>query len=135
MLQRNRWDTTLPSIIFLESALRRHNAVESFERSQDILFAITRVGDRSPVHVVLVNRYTISLADVIAAKGEFPTMTCIVAVGNWCGYTEEAKEYGLSQGIGVFHTIELLGALNYDNPEEYAAKDGRGRPMYAYRNP
>lgn len=120
--KRNSWETGYTSILFLERALRQHQRVEDFTRSQDILFEIIRTGDLDPVVAVLVGRYVISLADVIRAKAEFPDMQCIVAQGNWCGYTSEAKEYGHEHGIGVFQVVEFLGSLwsrdyiNYQAP-------------------
>lgn len=132
MSPRNNWDVEYPSILFLERALKSHQRVKSFTRDLDILFTIEREGTLPGVVALLGNRYTISLADVIAAKSEFPTMTCIVAHGNWCGYTREAKEYGFQHGIGVFHIGEFLGALWREDPVGYTQKDGDGKPIYAY---
>jgi hypothetical protein len=134
MAPRNNWDVGYPSILFLERALRSHKLVKGFTRDQDILFTIERWDTLCRVIALLVNRYTISLADVITAKAEFPTMTCIVAPGNWCGYTQEAKEYGLQHEIGVFHVGEFLSALWHKNPVGYTQKDGDGKPIYAYRS-
>jgi hypothetical protein len=115
----NNWNVEYSHIGFLEDALSGHERVARFEREQDILFRIERAGNLSPVAALLVNRYTLSLADVISATAEFPAITCIVLVGPWCGCTEEAKAYAIKQGIGVFHPSQLLGALWYKNPLTY----------------
>jgi hypothetical protein len=133
MLALNNWDTKYTSIVFLERALSTHQRVRAFAREQDIRFIIDRKDDFGSVVAVLVGRYTISLADVIAAKAEFPDMQCMVAYGNWCGYTEEAKTYGLSNDIGVFQIGEFLGALFTRSVVTFAQKDSNGRPYYHYR--
>jgi hypothetical protein len=130
----NNWNITGSQIDFVERALRTHKKVKSFERERDILFAVERKNSLPKVTFLLVDRYTVSLSDVIAAMDEFPTATCIVAAGNWCGYTKEAKGYGLSNGIGVFNIGEFLGALWQKDPRQYASKDADGLPTYAYRS-
>lgn len=132
MPPRNNWETSYPNILFMEKALNGHQRVESFQRLKDIVFVIERPERLAPVVAVLINRYTIGLADVIAVKAEFPEATCIVAPGDWCGYTREAKEYGAAQGIGVFNTSEFFGALWRADPKDYVKKDPNGRERYAY---
>lgn len=130
----NNWDVSYSHITFLERALGRHQRVESFERKRDIIFHIERRDTLPEVVAVLINRYTISLADVINVMSEFPEATCIVTAGDWNRYTQEAKEYGLDNGIGIFNTSEFFGALWSRNVETYAKKDQNGNPTYAYRS-
>jgi len=128
------WDVSYSHIRFMEKALVGHKCVASFKRTRDIRFSIERTDDRSRVIAVLINRYTIGLADVIGVLAEFRNVNCIVAPGDWCGYTREAKDYGAQQGVAVFHASEFLGALWKDDPLTYVKIDLIGRPMYAYRS-
>ena len=130
---KNNWNVLYTHIRFLEQALSQHDRVESFVRTDDILFEICRTSGASKIVAVLINRYTIGLADVISVLAEFPSAACVVAPGSWCGYTREAKDHGRSQGVGVFTVTEFLGALWLDNPVRYAVKDDEGNPIYAYR--
>lgn len=134
MPQMNSWDVSYSHIKFVERALSGHQRVERFERRKDIVFSIER-GDNLPAVVaVLINRYTISLADVINVSAEFPEATCIVTAGDWNRYTQEAKEYGRDNGVGVFNVSEFFGALWSRDVTRYARKDQNGNPTYAYRS-
>jgi hypothetical protein len=128
----NNWETSYTHIQFLKRVLSGHQQVESFQRRKDIVFYIERREQLPSVVAVLINRYTIGLADVLSVLAEFPEATCIVAPGDWCGYTREAKEYGIAHGIGVFNTSEFFGALWRTDPKSYVKKDNDGKPIYAY---
>jgi hypothetical protein len=124
----NTWDVSYPTILFLEKILTSHKIVESFEREQDILFRVRRK-KLSPVNILLVGCYVIGVADVIRAKTEFPDLTCMVANGNWCGYTQEAKSHGLRHGVGVFIVSDVPGLLFKKEPNAFVStKNG-----HAYR--
>lgn len=130
----NNWDTAFPDIRFLTEALSTHKAVSSFTRTRDIVFTIERPVSETPIVMVLIKRYTVGLADVIAVMKEFPDATCIVAPGDWAGYTKEAKEYGIAQKVGVFNTSEFFGALWKENPLLHARRSTDGSPTYAYHD-
>ncbi len=133
MPQSNNWDITFSHISFLEKALGRHKCVADYERSSDIMFTIERTERRPPLVAVLIERYTVSLADVLAVMGEFPSVQGIVTAGDWNRYTREAKEYGLAHSVGVFNITEFLGALWRTDFVGYVKKDEQGRPIYLYR--
>ena len=119
----NDWDVSYGAIRFVEDALSSHVKVSNFTRRDDIVFEIERVGDMSSTTAVLVNRYTIGLADVLRAKREFPDMDCIVTCANWNHYTGDAKEYGKKNGIGVFNVGEFFGALHWKEMIKYVPPD------------
>ena len=121
----NDWDVAYSGIRFMEDALTGHSRVDSFDRRNEILFEITRTGNLRDVTMVLVDRYTIGLADVLKAKQEFPSMDCIVTLGNWSSWTNEAKEHGLRSRIGVFNTGQFLGALHRKEIHTYVPPDQR----------
>lgn len=134
MSQLNNWDVTYSAISWVENALGGHAKVATFVRVDDIRFEIVREGRLSPVNALLMNRYVIGVADLVEAMTEFPGINCIFAPGNWCGYTRQAKEYGLEQGVAVFHVGEFMGALWKADFVKYAAKDHKGNPTYAYKS-
>jgi hypothetical protein len=127
----SRFKVPYSAVGWFESVLRQHKCVRSIERSDHHFFRINRkAGDT--IGCVLVDIYTIGIADVIKAKEEFPEMTCIVTSGNWNSYTRDAKEYGRSCGLGVFQSSEFSGALWKDDLNSYYQKDKDGKPVYSY---
>lgn len=123
----NEWGVRYSGIRFMEDALEGHSRVASFRRQDDIVFEIYRTGTLSDVIAVLVDRYTIGLADILRAQQEFPSMNCIVTLGNWSSWTAEAKNYGLKNRIGVFNTGEFFGALHWKEIHKYVAPEERER--------
>jgi hypothetical protein len=130
---QNDWNVSYATIQFVESGLAGHTAVESFTREQDIVFRIARTGRRTPIMAVLINRYVIGQADVMKVMADFPGVQLIFAHGNWCGYTREAKEYGLENDVGVFEMSEFLGALHHSDFLRYAKKDHKGISTHSYK--
>ena len=72
---------------------------------------------------VLVQVYTVSLSDVLEICHQYPDVNCIVVCSKWNSYTSEAKDYGLSNKIGIFDISEFFGALNWSIPYKYVKKD------------
>ena len=114
----NDWGVEYPAIQFFENGLLSHSRVESFARSNDILFTIHLTDGRSLI-ALLVSEYTVGEAAVIRAISKFPSVNHIVTSGVWCSYTEQAKQYGFDHNVGVFVIDEFLGALNWEEPIKY----------------
>ena len=133
MSNRNKWDVSYGLIRSFEDALRGHSKVEEFERLRDILFRLT-LYDFTETYVLLLDEYTLGLAALLKALGEFPEAKFIANGANWNGYTPEAKQYGWDNDIGVFIMGEFLGALNWDEPIKFHRKDKDGNPVYEYKS-
>lgn len=121
----NDWDVSYGAIEFVERALSSHAKVKSFVRREDIVFDIIRNSRMSNVTAVLVDRYTLGLADVLRARDEFPDMNCIVTCANWNHYTSDAKQFGIENGISVFNVGEFFGALHRKVMITYVPPDPR----------
>ena len=131
-MEKNNWSVIYPTIKFFENALSSHKKVATFTRSDDIRFIITRI-DGSVINTILVNCYTMGIADVHAIINEFKELDCIVTSANWNHYTMEAKQFGIDSSIGIFNVAEFFGALWWDNYKTYHKKDDKGRIVYATR--
>ena len=129
----NNWNVPFSTIRFFEDLLESHKKVASFERTDDILFKITRTNGLSAVNMLLINVYTVGLADMFRAKQEFPALDCIVTSSAWNGYTREAKKHAVDSQIGLFVVREFSGALWARVPYLYFQKDKNGNPIYPYR--
>ena len=132
MEKKNNWNVSYSSILFFEQALIGHKKVHSFERTEDIYFTIQK-DDFSIIKVVLVDRYTLGIADIYRAIEEFHNFDYIVTCGEWNGYTPEAKQWGLENQKGVFIPSEFFAALYKKDFWNYAKKDKDGKPIYCYR--
>jgi len=128
------WDVNQRNIDFVENALKTHDCVESVTRERDIIFHIERTQDRSAVIAVLVNIYTVSLADVLEISSQFPDVHCIVTCSKWNSYTNEAEDYARNNRIGTFNISEFLGALNWSVPYKYVKKDDDERSSHTFRS-
>jgi hypothetical protein len=128
------WNVNKRNIDFVENALKTHNCVESVTREQDIIFHIERTEDRSAVIAVLVNVYTVSLANVLKISRQYPDVNCIVTCSKWNSYTDEAKDYGRKNKIGIFDVSEFFGSLNWSAPYKYVKKDDDGRSSHTFRS-
>lgn len=134
MQEPNKWCVSFAIISFFKTALSGHSTVSSFTRTHDIFFTIKDKRGRI-LKVLLLDEYVLGLAAIYRAQSEFPELEYIVTGTNWNGYTPEAKEYGLSNSIGIFNLTEFLGALNWSDPKKYCKRDEDGNPIYPYKNP
>ena len=74
------------------------------------------------MRVLLVNVYTLGLADVIEARNEFPELNHVVTASAWNSYTKEAKQTAAANGMGVFVVGEFMGAIHSKDPIKYKKK-------------
>ena len=119
----NDWGVSYGAIRFVDDALSSHAKVRSFTRPDEIVFKIERVEGMSSTTAVLVNRYTLGLADVLRAKRECPDMDYIVTCANWNHYTSDAKQYGMDNGICVVNVGEFFGSLHWTEMIKYVPPD------------
>lgn len=114
------------SLEVVRRSLSRHSAVCDYKEVSTQLYEIARTG-KSSVTLYVTNVYTVGMADVQEIIEEHPSVTCIVTVSAWNGYTGQAKEYAKSIGVGLFKYKEWMGALNYDGDKflDYIAPSDR----------
>ncbi|WP_430603074.1 hypothetical protein IGJ02_000396 [Enterococcus sp. DIV0724b] len=117
------------SILFFEKVIKNHDEVVSVEKIKECYYCLT-LNSTKKYKVYLTNIYTVGIADVIDLSTVYD-VDAIVTMSSWNSYTLEAKEYGQNMGIGVFIFKELMGAINYDKPEEYYSRiDEDGNKVY-----
>src|SRR5437660_9636212 len=98
----NSWNVSYSHIAWLEKFLRGHANLSSVTRSKDILFEVDRKNQKDRLAILCCNEYTFGFTPVQRALHEFGSVNIIYVGGGWCGYTEEAKSFCLSQSIGLF---------------------------------
>jgi hypothetical protein len=73
------------------------------------------------------------LTAVLRGLQEFGHISIFYIGGGWCGYTQQAKDYCIGQGIGLFNTNEIHGALWKNDYWNYHKRDEKGNPVYNYK--
>jgi hypothetical protein len=132
--QANSWGVSYSAIAWLEGALKGHKRVTNFVRERDIVFVIDRPSPFPAIRLLLLSEYTLGLATLLKAQGEFPDVNCIIVGSDWNAYTQDAKQHSLGNSFGLFTFSEFFGAIHYEKFYEYAKKDDHGKPIYAYRS-
>lgn len=102
-------------IVFFESTLSAHSAVESYERSNDIQFVVKRTYEVSDLNVVFVSEYRLGEEFAYSIIDEFDNVDVIVNNGNWNVVVLDQEEFSRNTGVEVVRLKQFLGALN--NPE------------------
>jgi len=117
------------SIDFFEKVISNHDSVISWNEINDYYYCIHRV-NKSSVNVLVLNLYTVGLADYVEFIDQYPNADSIITISNWNGYTIQAKEESRKNGVGIFVMSEFLGALNWDEPYKYVRYDSDGNPLH-----
>ena len=128
----NSWGGSYSRIAWLEDAIKAHKNVNKFSRRDDIIMEIGR-DQGCPITLICLDEYTLGESGVRRVTQEFPDVNFISVGGNWNKYTPEAKEFCLSNEIGLFNSSELSGAIWKDDFWNYHRKDDKGNPIYPYR--
>jgi len=90
--------------------------VSLVEVVDDFHLVVSRNG-RSTIWIYLTNKYILSVADVTEILDGSPETTCVVSTMNYNHVSREAKQYCRERNVGLFKSIELLGAVYYDGEE------------------
>lgn len=110
----NNWGVPFSSIQFVERILRAHNNVDSFDRSDDIIFNVKRLKQGDEVKLVCIEEYTASLASVRRVVEEFGKVQLIYVGGKWNSVTSEAQRFCDENEIGIYNAGGLSPALRRD---------------------
>jgi hypothetical protein len=97
------------------------------------LFEVDRKAQKDSLKILCCNEYTMALTAIQRGLNEFGAIDIFYIGGGWCGYTKEAKEYCLTQKMGIFVSNEMSGALWKDDHWTYHQRDQDGNPIYYYR--
>lgn len=126
----NNWNVRFSHISWLERFLRGHGNTGTLSRRNDLVFEVDRKQQKDHLIVVCLNEYTMGLTAVQRAIHEFGKPSIIYIGGGWCGYTEPAKQFCLSERIGLYVTDEMSGALWATEYWAYHQRDKDGNPIY-----
>ncbi len=125
----NPYGISFAQIQWFDKLLARHENVAQSIRHDDIVWDIAR-GHGPEVQAICVDEYTCGIARVLEVLNDFPRVNLIYVGGAWNHYTMEAKDYCVSNRIGLFNTTEMTGALHKNDFWNYYKKDKDGNPVY-----
>lgn len=125
----NPYGISFADISWLERLLNGHGNVAAAVRHDDIVWDVGRQHGPA-IQAICINEYTCGIARVLEVLQTFPDVNLIYVGGVWNCYTSEAKDYCISNRIGLFNTREMTGALHKDEFWTYHRKDKDGNPIY-----
>ena len=104
-------DVSYSTIRFVESALSTHPKVLRYERTRDVFFSIDLHNGRQ-VKVLLTGKYRIGEAEILEILREFPEAECILAAGEWCEFTRDAKDQAKQLNRTPLKPKQLIAMLH-----------------------
>lgn len=129
---RNSWGVSFSHISWLERLLRNHGNCLEVGRHDDLVFNLNRKQQTDHLSIVCLNEYTMGLTAVQRVIHEFGKPSVIYIGGGWCGYTEQAKQFCLSEQIGLYVTNEMSGALWANEYWAYQQRNKDGDPIFHF---
>ncbi|WP_139327480.1 hypothetical protein [Microbacterium sp. RURRCA19A] len=100
-------------MVFLVEKLSTNPVVEEVFQIDEHHIILNR-GNKTELRIYLSNKYILSVADVIEIMKASPQINCIVSTMNYNQYSPEAKAYCRERQVGLFKSVELLGAVYHD---------------------
>lgn len=125
----NEHGISFAQISWFDRLLKTHANVVEANRHDDIIWDVARKRGRD-IQAICLDEYTCGIGKVLEVLEQFSDVNLIYVGGMWNSYTMEAKEYCLSNEIGLFNTGEMAGALYRDDFWTYHKKDKDGNPIY-----
>lgn len=129
----NNWGVPFHHITWFERLLSTHGNVESLTRTRDILFEIKRKEQNDSLRILCLREYTMGKTMVQRAQEEFGHLSIIYIGGGWNACTIEAKEYCMSENIGIYVSDEMTGALWRNDYWNYFKRDRDGNTIQFIR--
>jgi hypothetical protein len=129
---RNDWNVPYSHITWFDRLLRTHDNIANVQRSHDILFEVDRKKQNDHLKILCCREYTMGLTSIQRGLYEFGPLNIFYIGGGWCGYTRQAKEFCVTQKIGLFISEEMNGGLWKNDYWTYHRRDKDGNPVYSY---
>ena len=98
--------------MFLQRIIEGHDNVESFNRSADIVFNITRIKQGDNVQIVCVDEYVLSESMARQIASDFPDTNVIFVGGKWNHTSGPATSFCNSRGISIHNAGTINAGLH-----------------------
>lgn len=110
---KNREKPLKSSVAYFEKVISGHTAVQSLKEVSENVYEIERTGGRPKIRVLVADIYIVSEADIFEIVTTNYDLTCVLLIGFYNRYSEDAKERAKTENIGLFNMKDFFGAINY----------------------
>ncbi len=110
---KNREKPLKSSIEYFERVINGHTAVEGLNQVSENVYEIDRTGGRPKIKVLVADIYVVSEADIFEIVTTNYNLTCVLLIGFYNRYSQDAKQRAKAENIGLFNMKEFFGAINF----------------------
>ena len=111
---KNRETPLRSSIQYFERVIKGHTAVVSLNEISENVYEIERTKGRPSIKVLVADIYVVSEADIFEIVTTNYELTCVLLIGFYNRYSEDAKKRAMLENIGLFNMKEFFGAINFN---------------------
>lgn len=109
---------------FFESRMKEHAGVAEIKSVGTGVYEILRAsGD--VLKIFICECYCYGVAEYLESQEKLGSLNTVIINSNWCGYTQEAKNYCKDKKVGLFSIAQFMGAINQTDFWNYMDKDER----------
>ncbi len=112
MKTKSNFEVDNKSRSIFENAMNGHNAVDNISKINDNSYLIQRTESRSDLKIFVADIYIAGEADIYEINPNLFSCDCIVLIGFFNSYSNEAKEVAKDVSVGLFDLREFFGAVN-----------------------
>lgn len=111
---KNRETPLRSSIQYFERVIKGHTAVVGLNEISENVYEIERTKGRPSIKVLVADIYVVSEADIFEIVTTNYELTCVLLIGFYNRYSEDAKKRAMLENIGLFNMKEFFGAINFN---------------------
>lgn len=111
--RKNREKPLKSSVEYFERVISGHTAVKSLNEVAENVYEIERTGGRPTIRVLVADIYIVSEADIFEIVTTNYDLTCVLLIGFYNRYSNDAKERAKAENLGLFNMKEFFGAINF----------------------
>jgi len=113
-MRENRIDVAKSTRDFFIRGLEGHSAVMEIVPLERDLYLIKRTRGLTDIKIYIADIYIAGEADILEISCQFSGIECIVLVGYYNRYSNNAKGLALSRNIALYDKREFFCAVNYE---------------------
>lgn len=111
--RKNREKPLKSSVQYFERVIGGHTAVKSLNEVAENVYEIERTGGRPTIRVLVADIYIVSEADIFEIVTNNYDLTCVLLIGFYNRYSNDAKERAKAENLGLFNMKKFFGAINF----------------------
>lgn len=113
MKEKNIEKVAPSSKTFFKNGMNGHSAVRCITDLGNNMYLINRTDNKPDIKVLVADIYIAGEADILEISSNLHDIDCIVLIGFYNRYSNEAKKLAKSMNVGLFNYREFFGAIHY----------------------